>query len=206
MVTRSGGGRLPRSSCAATLLVGVVALCFIIGKAFQRTEFISYVDPVSGYRCRFTFNSAWKTVDVGPPSVTRGPDYVFFGPSRNPIQQWIAVHLFHEQTTSGAPPGIYLTTVINGPSTALGRQEQIQSKRHFMIDGCPAVVLQCTEEPLGEPPGHTHFWVFVPHQSIHFEIDATIDSPDTDDVDKEMQAVIASFHVERTPVPSSGKQ
>jgi hypothetical protein len=187
----------PLASLAAILGVSMVLLCLLVNKAQERTEFVGAVDPASGYRCRFTIASGWKHYGDG--------NVVFFCPAPSPLLKWMAVHLFHETADTGTTWAIEMVTETDGRNLRLWSSEKIVTQNHFSIDGCPATVIHSSLDIYGNPPAMTRLWVTVPDQPIRYDMDATVDSPDSDQIEAEMQAIISSFRVEKVAVPTGRK-
>jgi len=210
----------PRWKLIATLFVGVVAgtvaLCLLIGKAQGRKEFVGNVDPTSGYRCRFTLASSWRVsardIDISPGVLDNA---VFKPVPQNPIKAWMDRVLLHRE--AARQPMIGLTTVTSKdaenysaiqfeagyPEMKLGRPQRILKQRRLWIDSCPATVVTFgSASPRFHP--HTVLTVSVPDRSIIFSVMDGI--AQSDDMNREMQAILSSFHIERVAVQASSKR
>ena len=137
----------------------------------------------------------------------------YFSLSTSPTRQWIDSHFLHR---SAAPPTIafYAQIVhvsvpnrwlhfVNGyPETPFLASTRVLAKSHLMVDGYRATV--CTVEQ-----GSMHFVslaVYLPDKSLLYCVGGLADRLTSASVDREMQAVITSFHIEKVAVPTSGKR
>ena len=206
------------AALAAVLVVAVVALCLFIGKARERKEYVSQMDPRSGYRCHFTLSSDWRKGSWSPSALygrTQELDYIksFVPTPPNPIMSWIATHLFHQAGISVLPPSILLLSLkanemkyyfrvqAGYPEPLRGGQGQltILIHRHLRIDGFPATIV--TEA--GQYCNGVTLLVYVPDHSMSYEVNGLAATQDAASLDREMQAIIASFHIEKV-VPTVG--
>jgi len=201
---------------AALVAVGMIAFCLFMKNAQERKEFVGNVDSRSGYRCRFTLSPSWRVsasdIDTSPGVL----DNAVFNPvPQSPIRAWIDRTLLHRQ--AARQPMIGLTTVTTKeaenysafhfqagyPEMTLGSTQHILKQRRLWIDGCPATVVTFGLA-LSRSRTHTLLTATVPDRSIIFSI--MDGSTQSDDMNREMEAIISSFHVERVPVGASGKR
>ena len=136
-------------------------------------------------------------------SSTRDPDNIFT-PSLNPMQQWIALHLFHQTAPKGGPRAIVLACSTHASGSGFMPREKTGESRHLLIDGCPAMVGHSASTFPGDPPFLTRLTVSVPFQTIQYEMYATVDSPGIDRIGSEMEKIISSFHVDKVAPPGGG--
>ena len=199
---------------AAVAVVGIVAACLLICKAQERKEFVGSVDPVSGYRCRFTLSSAWRKydglIDCYPPEVEE--EDLFLPAPRNPMMSWIALRLFHHVFPPANSPTIALMRlqpntqrfhVRDGyPEPAWVNPSSPEfTLRHLRIDVFPATVVTQTNK------NYRGTWLIisVPNFPVLYAVH-NYDAPaDITQSDREMQAIISSFHVEKV-IPAGVKR
>lgn len=131
----------------------------------------------------------------------------------NPMMSWIARRLFHHVLPSENSPIIALMRL--RPSAKMfhirdGYPEVIWgnppspniSQRHLQIDGFPATVVTHTNKYYRG----TWLIVSVPDCPVAYVVTACDTPADMGKSSREMQAIIASFHVEKVPVLSGGKR
>jgi len=80
--------------------------------------------------------------------------------------------------------------------------EHAETLRHLEIDGCPATVFTVRA---GSVP-RTELVVSVPGRSLQYTVTGNAEAANFALIDREMQALISSFHVEKVPTPKSGKR
>jgi hypothetical protein len=189
----------------AMLAVGVAWSCLLVGKARERKEFVSPVDN-AGYRYRFTMSSAWKNDivrywdNIGVPM----PELSFSSPAPNPERRWINDHLLHIPPSN--PDKIYLrqelplrsagvrSSIVDGyPEPFDWFPTQRRSIRHFRIDGYPATSDECDIARF-----HLEsLLVYVADHRRVYEVTGVSESANHDQLHREMQAIIDSFHIEK---------
>jgi hypothetical protein len=197
---------------AVILVVSVIALCLLASKTPERKGFVGNMEPESGYRCRFTLSSSWRVTgrDIAlSPGVL---DNATFKPARSPIREWIDRVLLHRQTAIQPMIGLRAVTKDTAswsdfkyqagyPELWLGPREHILTRRRLWIDNCPATVVSFE---LARSHPHTLLSVAVPDHSVVFMIrDGNLKS---EDLNREMQAIISSFHIEKVAVGAGVKR
>jgi len=206
----------PLGVLTAVLVVVVVATCLFVGKAQEQKEFVSQMDPESGYRCRFTVSSDWHK-DSNSASGVPGSAFLYmdsFSPAPpNPIMSWISTHLFHQTETAMLPPNISLICPrphatrsifqVQAGYPELVHRNQVNSNRitthrHLRIDGFPAIVTTVADKSYNG----TMLIVYVPDHSVSYVVNGGTDTQNAAPVNLEMQAIISSFHVEKVPAPT----
>ncbi|MCW3100600.1 MAG: hypothetical protein JWL77_6218 [Chthonomonadaceae bacterium] len=194
---------------AAVVVLGAVGLCLWESKPPRRKEFIGQVDPVSGYRCRFTLSSEWREDKPEKGSDLLSIDY-FCPPVPNLIHAWIANHLLHQVVPSATEPTINLLAPrisavhvfkIQAGYPELINQPRYFTHRHLRIDGFPATVVTTSDKS----DSATILLVYIPDHSISYRVTGSGTPYNAAETDREMQAIIASFHVEKV-VPANGKR
>ena len=210
----------PRVCFLAILVVGIVALCLFIGKIRERKEFISKIDGVSGYRCRFTLAAGWSQEAFLPP-----PDmhtdmraYEFTSPRVHATLRWVYNRLYSQETsppsTVNMGPGtlqmsivlrifpgksqkVYGYSLSRGyPEPILEKGERILTCRHLMIDECPATLFS-KEWMTPYRREHLTLLVSTPDHKMLYEVGDFGRYMHIDDFDHEIETITASFHVER---------
>jgi hypothetical protein len=207
---------------AALAATGAIVCCAFIGKMHERTEFVGKMDPNSGYRCRFTISSNWHNEVNASPDYPNMIDHDMFIAPTNPMGQWIECHLLHHGMAD--PPLIHLNTYPgrwvsdlivfqNGyPEPSPLPNHQPVPHRHRWIDGFPATI---EDDDFTIPNGILYhsvcLYVYVPNHAILYTVLATAgplgseDRRQIEQIDHEMEAIIASFHVEKV-APAGGKR
>jgi hypothetical protein len=188
--------------------MGVVGICLFVWKAQKRTEYVGPVDPKSGYRCRFTLAPGWSKDDKTNGGYLPEGEVVeaYFRPSQpNPIAAWITVHLLHRQLPSRDEQTLTVARLpdiagtfplrngypINGP-------DRMQS--HLKIDGFPSTVYTQIDQYISV----TALVVYVPQARAGYIVGAMGRPHNVDHLDSEMQAIIASFHIEKVAGDKQG--
>lgn len=178
---------------AAVLVVGIVAAWFFVGKTHRRQEFVCDFGSAHGYQCRFMLGAGWRVEEVS----TDNEIYFFHSPS-DPVQRWLQDHLLHRSSDDYIqfrPQPIIdpkHVTFQNGYPAIPGNAVP---KRHLIIDGCPATVetYQSSESP---STWKTQLFLYSPNKKMYYEV-VTGSYRKGDQIDSEMQAIIASFHVDK---------
>ncbi len=202
---------------AAVLMVGAAGTCLWISKMRERKEFVS--NAVDGYRFRCTLSPDWRfQQNVGSNPQNWMKEYVF-SPSRSPLREWLATHLFLQPPSTG-------NIVNQRPRLILGLETRIRGgyidlrsgypelaagshTKHFRIDNCPATITELDMLTIGIPGNYPHYsylLVCTPdYQNTYYVVSAAL-PPYSDQIDREMQAIISSVHIERVSVGTSGKR
>jgi len=204
----------------AILVVGATGAYLLIHKARERKTFLGNID--SGYRCRFTLSSVWqwavtaqgtaRAVDPPPPIAV---DYAQFDlPPPSPMSKWLSLHLLHPGAVPQDLPKIGLFSyplsefpakfrLIQGyPSPDWQGTAPKHTQSHLFIDGCPATVIYLTTSVTGKPLHCVYLLVYEPTRSFLYCVGGNSASNDSAWFHREMQAIVASFHVEKVPVPA----
>lgn len=202
------------------LVTGIVATCLLIDKIKERTDVVS--KPVMGYRYHFTRPSDWHIAQDYSDASHGMPEAYTFVPTPRPIREWIAVHLFHQpphsvpfiveqprysmetETALAAPHDIQIKSGYPEPDFQ-GRM-QVLSERHLRIDACPATVFRCEMVlQMGTTFHVTMLIVYQPDTGNEYTLQGWAERHYSDQIDREMQAIIASFHVEKVAAPVGSK-
>jgi hypothetical protein len=192
------------SVLAVIITVGAIALCLPLGKG-NRKDFVGRVYPGTGYRCRFALSSAWKREHN--TKETLGWMWIvedsFVAPSENPIWHWITLHLFPQKVSAGNARSISLDIIQTKgdpfryyivdeyPHPFYSHHLRPSPARRLIIDGYPATV--------------TTVIVYVPDHSVSYVVNGGTDTQNAAPVNREMQAIISSFHVEKV-TPAGGER
>ncbi|MCW3097485.1 MAG: hypothetical protein JWL77_3103 [Chthonomonadaceae bacterium] len=193
---------------AIGLAVGVVVTCLFLRKVTQRTTFFGETDPASGYRCRITLPSDWKQ----KARLREMADNSFFvASSSSPLQQWIESRLLHRPASR--PTTIYLShSALRGfrltggyPEPTFVGQARLLTHRHLDVDGYHATMIRMNYPALASLHSEVLF-VYAPDHSTVYTVYGSAAASHEEQLDREMQGVIASFHVEKVAVPAGGKR
>lgn len=202
------------------LLCSIVAFSLILVKAHERKEFVGKRDATSGYRCRFALSSSWQQKHTFAHPVFMLDNEVFSPVQPSPILQWLKSTLLPRSTRAGIsadevpPERIVLMTfrskqffefehIKDGyPEFGLSDGDRLLMQRHIRIDGYPATVRSTERRDDGKLYRQTSLWVCVYDQSILIRIDGSAEANTSDHLDREMQAIISSFHVRDSVIPS----
>jgi hypothetical protein len=208
------------------VVFGVIVCCIGIGKMQERTEFVGKVDPNSGYRCRFTVPASWQ--HYNRPRYSDEQDIMdgsYFVPlAKSPVRQWIETHFLLASRTAGrsliserAPldyhathlSPTYRTVHIQGgyPEITEVRSWKI-SREHLRIDGY-AATLSRVDVPIWNRSRTDHgIWlvVYLPDQATVYVVGNPSVSPDFEQMAREMQMIISSFHVEKVAVSRGSRR
>lgn len=218
-------------SAVATTLV-VAAACLWVGKMQARHEVFGGIDPASGFRCRYTVGAGWgaNVGQIGSGSAASwklehfasGKSYWildanwFDAPRPSPLQEWIDSHSGKRayqgprsinQDTLRANDMAKLFPIRDGyPEPVLKPQAHILSHRHFRVDGCPATVVDA-EMLNGESERTMIVCIYVPAPALLYELQFRgAPMSESAPLDRELQAILASFHVEKIALPIAGKR
>ena len=221
---------IPLLACAV-MVVGVILSWLWISKMNERTEFVGKADAASKFRCRFMVSSDWQAIanlrsaavrsassGVQPFHCWSGQSQVLedetFTPLPGPIRRWIDNHVLHRQT--GNSPSIHFSTLTGtlvpwqyriegGYPEPVVFNEECPLTRHLCVDGYRATVVTYPIKP-GEATREMWLLVYVPHHSLLYEVSVRARTSDFASIDREMQAIISTFHVENSAVPEGRKR
>lgn len=217
----------------ALVAIAFVTVCgLLIAKMRERQDFVS--KTVMGYRCRFTYPLHWQADRVSSTEAGKAREVYTFTPNPSPIREWIAVHLFHQAPTApgllwvaNARPAFMME--VSTPQTAnedvvirAGYPEpsmpsntpsvvtmRLFSDRHLHIDGCPATVFRCEVAASGMNFYEVDLLVYQPETKTLFSVGGCGGDQYSGQVDREVEAIVSSFHVERVEraaLPGDGKR
>ena len=212
MLTRARWKRI--AVLAAVLVSGVTAVSLFLIKAQERKPFLGKVDLATGLRCRFTLSPDWRR-----KANAAGQFYaeaVTFTSPPSAIRQWLATHVYHQQASKRNPPTIYLMSAnvkdlrfnlqiqAGYPElpTRNSAQLHVFVHRHLLIDGYPATVLTASDRS----DSGTLLLVYVPEHSMAYILIGAGQPPSSARIEREMQAITASFHIDKVAVPTVGKR
>ncbi|MCW3055085.1 MAG: hypothetical protein JWN14_4255 [Chthonomonadales bacterium] len=220
-----------QSILVLTMMVGVILSWLWISKMNERKELVGKTDTVSKFRCRFTVPSDWQATDnlrrVAVLSASSGvqplhcwsvPSHVLedetFTPLPGPIRLWMDNYVLHRRTDNS--PSIHLSTLtgtlvpwqyqINGgyPQPVVFDEERPLTRR-LCINGYRATVVTDPLKP-GEAMRKMWLLVYVPHHSILYEVSVSAETSDFAPLDREMQAIVASYHIEKVAGSAGDKR
>lgn len=205
----------------ATVLVTGIVIAYLMMRADltpKRNEFISpFVGPVTSkalYRCRFTVSEDWQKRRPTLEQSSDVSDLVGIEPLPSPFKQWIDSHLFHRppmaptciflnHSTLQGDPGSFL--VVGGyPDLPAGSQEP-RVQKHYRIGPYPATLFQLQIAQGGASYSLTLFYVYIPEADMVFILSSVTEPAEATALDREMQAIIASYHVEKAVEPEDKK-
>jgi hypothetical protein len=157
----------------------------------DRKPFVGGTDPASGLRCRITVSSGWK----------QGDGFLFYDPPLLSTQRWINRELLDRADPQ--PPALLLSNGLRKFYLRDGYPELKQPGRflhlthlHLQVGGYPATLLKY--DALGPPPYHCLFLlVYVNDNSKVYSVFTSAAPSNADMLEREMQAIIASFHIEK---------
>ncbi|MCW3098547.1 MAG: hypothetical protein JWL77_4165 [Chthonomonadaceae bacterium] len=213
---------------AAVMAVGVVGSYLFLARMGERKEFVGKVDPASGLRCRYTVASgwghnigqllggsaanSWKKITSSPGESHWELDAEWFtAPPPLPIQEWIDSHL-GRRPNPGSPSidqRTYRASDLSKsvriqdryPEAVLSPRARLITRSHLRIDGYPATV-DVTDVPYYRYKG-MFAYIYVPDQRILYAMYFSAPASEFAPLEREMQAIIASFHIEKV---TGGKQ
>lgn len=209
---------------SAVLVIGGGGAWLFTGEAHERQEFIEQSDPASGYRCRFTVASDYQQREdvVQGTSIftTKPPDpkwyYLQTKILRHPPPETPVISLKHFSEKDAS-----LVPIRNGyPAPVMDVSDQILAVRHFQIDlGCPVTVVTYIENGKDRSNRCIDMYVSLPSGRNVYRLSGHISegNPFVSDykivlkrnvaaLDREMEAILSSFHVEKIVVPAGGKR
>lgn len=203
-----------RSFALAAVLVGAVAFGLFLCKMRERKEFVSRV--AGGYRCRCTLSPDWKRTEVWDVSPGLVEEAVFFA-RPTLIQEWIMTHLcgqppsnlhsFLSQETlileTEAGKGIPATKGQAGYPELDASAKPLMSK-HYRIDGGLATLTVMDIVHDGFTTRSTYLLVCTPDSRSQYRVCINAIPQLSVQVDREMAAILSSFHIEKVAV-TSGK-
>jgi hypothetical protein len=203
----------PLSVLATVLVVSVASSWIIVGKAKDRKEFVGRVDPATGYRYRFLLSPAWKPQDLYSIWELPSEMEASFILMPSPIRQWLDARLLHK--ASPEPLSIQLIGskmsddgwgfhIVQGyPEYVVPVRMAVMpvttTHEHLHIDGYPATRARWEWKQTGTTVLHNTFlFVYIPENSTGYTLSASCkDTAELAVIDQEMQAIIASFHIEK---------
>lgn len=208
----------PLTILTVMLSVGVAAGLWI-RQGQKRTAFFGNVDKASGYRCRFTLSSNWHRHDSLSELASDVVDVMSFTPPElSPVLRWIGSHIPHRSESTQLPPFItpeisLITNTVRQPSDAslflngypiVNERGRLLTERHLNIDGCPATVVETDLTDTTPPIRAATLLVYTPDRKVVYIVRAFLLVPENQG-DREMEAIIASFHIEKV-APPTGKR
>jgi hypothetical protein len=223
----------PTALFVAVFLAGALAL-FWISNRHETKAFIGIADPMSGCRLRFNLFSDWQNIGGGiGESGKLMENTSFFPPRPSPVRQWIGSRLFHSdpdknwcmisvrslkargfplyfrecdicppevvQLQGGYPEWGYSSDL--GPTPI----ERVFTQRHFTKDGCPATLTRSSHVTQGRTEYTTSLIVYANH-SIIYEMIGMAEGAGRDPMERGMEKIISSFHIEKVAVRTSGQR
>jgi hypothetical protein len=206
------------AALGAVLVVGILT-CLGADKRRNRIQFVGNVDPVSQYRCRFSVASDWhcqnhRLMLPGLAKLFVDADY-FTSPLPNPVWKWYYNNVLHQpgddvagivlRTSTGKRLPLYLQLREGYVERLLTAQERILTHRHFTIDGNPATAVEVQSTRSGRREHGMELYVYIPRQSLLYEIGGGAASLDQNVFVGEMQRIISSFRIEKV-VSEAGKR
>jgi len=210
-----------------------ILLWFLIGKMHERMEYIGQIDPKSRYRCRFTISPDWSEQAYSGHKEKNDIDLnLFTARPPSPIQKWVQTYLYHSPNPVKMLLTFQLERQIALESMAatkqgfqFGEQFYLQDgypelegfdhdntllERHIRIDGYPATFLTAEFLLASQPrkPAYraTILLVYRSDGGMLYKVAGFAEPSDYESVQREMEAITSSFHVEKVPVPSGSKR
>ena len=215
--------RLRRKSiaaCATLLAVGVVVTSLLFGKARERKEVVGPI--VAGYRYRCTLSTDWKLRPANPLAEHPPFPSYDFQAYRNPILEWITTHLLSQSPTKGNATSWQPTLgmdqrsledygpwiKIKGTYPRFDSPGKLLSERNFRIDGCPATLVRYEQFTNfgSQSIRETFLCVAAPDSSGICVVSCLADRQDSEAIDKEVNAIVSSFHVEKVAASTDKKR
>jgi hypothetical protein len=181
------------AALAISLAMGTVSYCPAVGTHQKRKEFTGHADP-EGYRYRFTLSSDWQSEDdrdlrYGPIDGQIDKSALF--PKRVRVAV-IDLQTFGKTMLPGDVP------ILHGYPEPVGwGKDRLITHRHLRIGGCPATMVRAYWVQGGQRYRETEFYVYVPSRSILYLMHTFSEPAQYERADREMQAIIGTFHVER---------
>jgi len=204
------------AAIAALLTISVVASCLLIGTMRERKVFVGNV--VRGYRYRCTLSTDWRPTHNG---VSGYVEEHSFAAAPSPIREWIDIHLFRQPKPTGNPviqqprltlgqetgKGSGFIHVRSGyPELDVGGPLKMVTGKHFRVDNCPATLTGIDMSGAGINSHYTILLICTPDYTNTYFVTAAAPPAYSNQADREMQAIISSFHVEKVTVPMNEKQ
>ena len=186
------------------LVMGTAACWFFLGKL--REPFVSKV--IMGYRYRCTLSTEWKLTEATSKPLPNPSEEYEFSPAPSPIREWMAIHLLQQSlrkrsSKSSSLPMLDLTTEVGRamPHTKIisgyPEVETRAPERRFQIDGCPATLTHFNLRALGMDVTYHVLLVCTPNSTHTYCVNFMTNSKDSPKASRELESVIASFHVEK---------
>ena len=202
----------PPAILAAVSIAGVVALYLVSNKPQKRRTIVGRVDPISGCRCRFTITYDWRIYSAANRQAGSRIESDVFLPAAAPAREWIEDHILHRSlvevpvisfVASPTTPRNAAVPIVDGyPELTPVGPRRLITYRHLRIDGFPATVVSSEEGPASHRFRRTALLVYVPDHSMLYEVTGSGGAA----MNREMQAIISSFHLEKVAVPAGGKR
>ena len=92
------------------------------------------------------------------------------------------------------------------PEQLLSAQERLLTRRHLKIDGCAATAFGIEWKISGRTLRGTFLFIYVSDSAMIYMVGNCVETFQFAEMDREMQAIIASFHIEKVTFPSSGER
>lgn len=208
-----------RASLAALFIVGVTAcwLAVRIGIAGGRKAYVSH-DDATGGRCRFTVASDWESALPSPGNRKEDLPYhfVFTSPPPTRLRRWLDRHLGRKtplisstltvETARIAIAHAAFVLVDGYPEWNNANGPQPVRRKRMRVDGCPA-----TQTTWEWRSGNRVFArgtivaIYVPDSGTLYEVNVASGEYGGDRADQEIEALLASFHIERKRAPAGGR-
>ena len=187
------------------LLIVVTATWLWIARMREPHLFVGKVDPETGYRCRFTHGFA-LTQTQRPNSGNSLLDYAVFTPPSGHLRQWLESHLFHQPvaaTPQDSQIVLYSLAGIRIDRLNISHRNDIVEQHDIRLSGYPATLLHLDSWNGGKHTRGTELYVYGPDHTLFYYISGSAEGANYERVDKEMQAIIASFRLERVAPPAN---
>ena len=221
-VPKPPGSSWKRRVVLITVLVaGIGMIALLVGKMRERKAFVS--PEVAGYRYHCTLSTDWKLRQDSQKRPTSRPQSFYFTAPPSPVRAWIASHLPGKSPSPKRrayedPTLIMETTKVTAqytpvkirggyPELDLRGTGHILAERHLQIDKCSATVIRF-EIPSGLPqPIHcTCLCVISPDNGYIYLIGSIAEHSNCDRMDREMEAITASFHIDTVGNQAANKR
>lgn len=214
----------PRRRSPWKLLAGFGLLTLLIPATYglmgstrpERKEFVSRVHPISGARCRFTLSADWLIRKFSYEQSEEAPEaYTFTAPPPNSVQRWTDRYLRHHEKYE--PSILYLTSynaqhlpghlkiLMGFPETNLPPSVHVVTHRNLQLDHCPATLITLEQSTAHSNRG-SYLLVYGPDQEFVYIMGSATTPSNADQADREIQAIMASFHVEKVAPPPVGRR
>lgn len=172
----------------------------------RRIEYVSNIDPNTGYRCRFTIAADWKlyrSPDYPGPNPTI-LDYQTFTPRpKPPLIEWICMRVLHQDLKVKHKdfmmlhcPSEYASAFIveeGYPQQLDTPAQQVCSRRHMRLDGQPATL---TAYAASNNYGYV-LLVKPKQQTIFYEFAFSAEEANVPGLQDEMEQIASYFRLEK---------